>query len=144
MKWEPHQYQVDALKFMYQHCNAGLFLDPGMGKTSTTLALIDFLRTKKEVNRVLIVAPLRPLYKVWPSEIKKWDQFKHLGYTILHGDKKDDNLNLIKDIYLINPEGLKWFFANKGLQKIKADMLVIDESTKFKDYSTARFKLLKP
>jgi SNF2 family DNA or RNA helicase len=30
------------------------------------------------------------------------------------------------------------------MNKINPDMLVVDESTKFKDYSTARFKLLKP
>src|SRR4029079_10372497 len=48
------------------------------------------------------------------------------------------------DIYIINPEGLKWFFAAGGMDKVKPDMLVVDESTKFKDYSTARFKLLKP
>jgi SNF2 family DNA or RNA helicase len=144
MKWEPHTYQIEALKFMYQRRHAGLFLDPGMGKTSSTLALVSYLRERSEVDRVLIVAPIRPVYKVWPSEIKKWDDFKHLSYTILHGPEKDKNLNKVSDIYLINPEGLKWFFENKGLDKIRADMLVIDESTKFKDYSTSRFKLIKP
>jgi len=84
------------------------------------------------------------MYKVWPDEIKKWDEFKHLSYTILHGEDKDDRLNAITDIYLINPEGLKWFMQKGGMDKLQPDMLIVDESTKFKDYSTARFKLLKP
>jgi SNF2 family DNA or RNA helicase len=84
------------------------------------------------------------MYKVWPDEIKKWTDFNHLSYTILHGEDKDANLNKVCDIYLINPEGLKWFFANNGLNKVDPDMLIVDESTKFKDYSTARFKLIKP
>jgi len=144
MKWEPKQYQMDALKFVLGHSNCGVFLDPGMGKTSVSLAAATYLRDKEHVDRILIIAPIRPMYKVWPDEIKKWDDFGHLSYTILHGEDKEDNLNLICDIYLINPEGLKWFFAVKGLDKIAPNMLIIDESTKFKDYSTARFKLLKP
>ena len=142
--WTPQPYQVDALKFLIKQPGGGLLLDPGMGKTSITLAGITFLRNGLHVNRVLIIAPIRPMYQVWPNEIKKWTDFNHLSYTILHGDDKDAALNRISDIYLINPEGLKWFFQNDGLKKIGADMLVIDESTKFKDYSTARFKLLKP
>jgi len=38
MNWTPQPYQMDALKFIYQNCNSGIFLDPGMGKTSVTLA----------------------------------------------------------------------------------------------------------
>lgn len=144
MKWSPKPYQFDAVKFLLQNCNAGIFLDPGMGKTSVTLATVAHLRATGHVGRVLIVAPIRPMYKVWPDEIKKWDEFKHLSYTILHGDRKDEALNKISDIYLINPEGLKWFNDKNGWSKLAPDMLVIDESTKFKDYSTARFKLLKP
>jgi SNF2 family DNA or RNA helicase len=144
MKWEPKPYQFQALRFLMERPHAGIFLDPGMGKTSTTLANIVTLLRGHHISRVLIIAPIRPMYKVWPDEIKKWDEFKHLSYTILHGDEKDKALNKISNIYLINPEGLKWLMQNKGLEKIKPDMLVIDESTKFKDYSTARFKLLKP
>jgi SNF2 family DNA or RNA helicase len=142
--WIPKPYQFEGVKFMLKNANCGLFLDPGMGKTSATLATISHLRATGHINKVLIIAPIRPMYKVWPDEIKKWDEFKHLGYTILHGDDKDDRLNRITDIYLINPEGLKWFFQKNGMDRLRPDMLVVDESTKFKDYSTARFKLLKP
>ena len=142
--WIPKQYQVAALKFIYQNCNSGIFLDPGMGKTSTTLALISTLRKTKQCKGVLIIAPIRPLYKVWPDEIKKWDEFKHLKYTILHGPEKDAKLWELSDVYLLNPEGLKWFVQSDGFKKLNIDVLVIDESTKFKDYSTARFKLIKP
>lgn len=142
--WTPKPYQFDALKFLLEHANGGIFLDPGMGKTSVTLALITHLRKTGHVNKILIIAPIRPLYKVWPDEIKKWDQFKHLSYSLLHGDRKDDALNQISDIYLVNPEGLKWLVQSGGLRKLNPDMLVIDESTKFKDSQTARFKLIKP
>ena len=144
MKWTPKPYMLEAVKWGMEHANCGLLLDPGMGKTSSTLTLIDILLQKKVITRVLIIVPIRPMYKVWPDEIKKWDHLQHLSYTILHDDDKDARLSNVSNIYLLNPEGLKWFLANKGMEKVKPDMLVIDESTKFKDYSTARFKLLKP
>lgn len=144
MKWQPKKYQFEAVKFLLEHCNAGIFLDPGMGKTSTTLTAIDIFNQRKVAHPVLLIAPIRPMYKVWPDEIKKWDHVSHLKYVILHGDEKDKRLNEPADIYLLNPEGLKWFMAANGMEKIKPEVLVIDESTKFKDYSTARFKLLKP
>jgi SNF2 family DNA or RNA helicase len=143
-EWVPKKYQFEAVKFMFEHANCGLLLDPGMGKTSSTLTAIDHFRKSGNINRVLIIAPIRPMYKVWPDEIKKWNHTKHLSYTILHGSDKDQKLKDVSDVYLLNPEGLKWFLAAGGMQKLSPDMLVVDESTKFKDYSTARFKLLKP
>jgi SNF2 family DNA or RNA helicase len=140
MKWAPKPYQVAALKFIFQNGGSGIFLDPGMGKTSTTLALISSIKERP----VLIVAPIRPMYKVWPDEIRKWDDFSHLKWTILHGEDKDKRLQEVSDIYLINPEGLKWFSYMKGFEKLKPKVLIVDESTKFKDSSTSRFKLLKP
>ena len=136
--WTPKSYQIDALKFIMRTPHCGIFLDPGMGKTSTALAAVTHLRGNFAVGPILIIAPIRPMYKVWPDEIKKWTDFNHLSYTILHGELKDDNLNLKCDIYLINPEGLKWFMAKDGIKKLGVEMLIIDESTKFKDYSTAR------
>jgi SNF2 family DNA or RNA helicase len=115
-----------------------------MGKTSVSLAVSIVLKRKGEIGPILVIAPIRPMYMVWPKEIAKWDEFKHLSYTILHGDEKDDNLNKMVDIYLINPEGLKWFMKMGGMEKIKPELLIVDESTKFKDYATARFKLMKP
>jgi hypothetical protein len=92
---------------------------------------------------MLIVAPLRPALKVWPDEIKKWADFEGLTYAVLHGAVKDYNLSCDVDIYIINPEGLLWLFD--PLRKYpKFDVLCIDESSKFKDSTTKRFKLLKP
>ena len=43
-RWTPHKYQMKALKWQLQKaCNA-LFLDPGLGKTSITLAAIKYLK----------------------------------------------------------------------------------------------------
>lgn len=123
--------------------SVGLFLDPGMGKTSTCLMAFRILRDKKLVRKALIIAPLRPCYKVWPDEMKKWADFADLTYTILHGSSKEASLTHNADVYIINPEGLKWLFA-PGRKRPEFDVLIVDESTKFKDSTTQRFKALKP
>ncbi len=83
------------------------------------------------------------MYKVWPDEIKKWTDFEGLTYAILHDDVKEYNLEAEADIYLINPEGISWLFANTK-NRPEFDILCIDESTKFKNSTTQRFKSLKP
>ena len=87
-------------------------MEPGLGKTSITLEVISQYIKEGLVSKVLIIAPLRVCYNVWPNEIKDWANFNHLRCCILHGKDKDKLLESDDyDIYLINPEGLKWLFA---------------------------------
>jgi SNF2 family DNA or RNA helicase len=133
--WQPHDYQLRAVQWLLDRRHAGLFLDPGLGKTSTVLAALTVLR-----KRALIIAPLRVCYSVWPREVEKWADFSHLSVAILHGTKKEAALARKADIDVINPEGLKWLLKR---QHERYDILVVDESTKFKHVHTQRFKLLK-
>jgi hypothetical protein len=91
---------------------------------------------------MLVIAPLHVCYNVWPREVKKWDNFNHLRVEILHGKDKAAALARDADVYVINPEGLQWLFASSTKRK-KWDILCVDESTKFKDSSTKRFKLMR-
>ena len=134
-----HSYQKDGLDWILRHKASGLFFPPGLGKTLVTLSAIKILIDHEEgIDRILIIAPLRVLYMVWPLEIAKWGFDFSVG--MLHGKDKDTTIRQKHDIYLINPEGLKWLFTKHSR---KFDMLVIDESTMFKNYSSARFKLMK-
>lgn len=141
--WKPHFYQKKAVKFMLEHACAGMFLEPGLGKTSITLAVLKMLKKEKIAAKTLIIAPLRVCYSVWPREVAKWDDFKDLKVTILHGKDKEKNLDRAADIYLINPEGLAWLLA-RNFKRLGFDVLVLDESSKFKATNTQRFKLLRP
>lgn len=102
------------------------------------------LKEKGIVNKVLIIAPLRPMRKVWPDEVKKWAEFADLTYTIVHGGNKEAALAQDVDLYFINPEGIQWLFDEKRKRlRPEFDVLIVDESTKFKNSSTQRFKALK-
>ena len=70
LPFSPHKYQRKAIKFLLERGAAGLFLDPGLGKTSITLAAIKLLLKQKLIDKVLIIAPLRVVYYVLPAEIK--------------------------------------------------------------------------
>ncbi len=161
--WQPYKYMTKGVKFLLEHAAGALFLDPGLGKTSVTLAAIKILKKKKLLDKVLVIAPLLPCYKVWPVEAEKWKDFNGLTVSILHGPKKEEALKTPADIYVINPDGLEWLLQIKkekyktssGVDKVKVsvdmrrwknmgfDILVIDELSKFKHTNTARFKALK-
>lgn len=142
--WKPHGYQKQAIKFMVGQGSAGLFLDPGLGKTSTTLAAYLLLRNKGLLKRMLVIAPLRPATSVWPREVEKWTDFSGLRLSVLHGKEKSLMIQEDRDVDVINPEGLPWLFDNVSKSDWPWQMLVIDESSKFKHASTQRFKTLKP
>lgn len=146
-RWKPHGYQLTAMSYLLSNPCSGLFLDPGLGKTSTSLAVIKILKNASKTKGVLLVAPLTVVYSVWPNEITKWDNFKDITYTILHDDNKYSIWGEQKDIYIINPEGLPYLHESllnglKSGKKCPFDTLWIDESTKFKSHESSRFNLL--
>lgn len=143
--WKPHAYQKKAIKRMLEQSCLGLFLDPGLGKTSITLGAHKILIKEGIVPCVLVIAPLRVCYSVWPKEAEKWKDFEDLNVVVLHGKDKEKNLDKDADIYVINPEGLQWLLAHKNFKKkFSGASLVIDESSKFKSTNTQRFKILRP
>jgi len=147
--YTPHDYQKRGIKLLIQQACAGLLLDPGLGKTSISLAAMKLLLDKPVIKGVLVVAPLRAVYNVWPNEIEKWTEFGNLDWTIVHGDLKERQDNLWgekTDLYFINPEGVPWLVDQlKVVPKDKwpFDVLIVDESTKFKNATSKRFKALR-
>lgn len=144
--WTPRSYQAQGVKLMIQQASAGLLMDPGLGKTSCTYMALTILIQKGYIKRTLVICPLRPAYRVWPHQKDKYEEFKGLRVCVLHGKNKEALLaDPNYDIYVINPEGLDWLMAPAKLPTLKKmfDCLVVDESTKFKNPQTKRFKLLK-
>ena len=77
MIYKPHDYQQFAIDYILSHPVAALILDMGLGKTSITLTAIEkLLYDSFEVNKVLVVAPLRVARNTWSDEIKKWEHLK--------------------------------------------------------------------
>lgn len=115
---------------------AGLFLDPGLGKTRTSLTIAKALLDIQEVKRVLVIAPLRVVYNVWPAEIMDWGF--DLSHIVLHG-QHTQAMRENCQIEIINPEGLVKLDGIKN----RWDIVFVDESTKFKNFTSERMKFFK-
>ena len=143
MKFNPYDYQDYAINFIKNNLVAAVFLDMGLGKTVIALSAIKDLIKENKVNRVLVIAPLRVAKNTWPSEIEKWDHLTDLSYSIIVGTEKErkDALKKKADIYIINRENVEWLISKSGFY-FDFDMVVVDELSSFKSWSSKRFKAL--
>lgn len=72
MRYQPHDYQEYATRFIIEHPAAAVLLQMGLGKSVITLTAIQELALERfEVSRVLVIAPLRVARDTWPAEIQK-------------------------------------------------------------------------
>ena len=134
-----HQYQQEIISKAQSVPKLGLFLPPGLGKTAITLTII----AEQMQGKTLIIAPKRVAETVWDTEVKKWEHLSHLTTSKIIGNstQRMAGLNAEADIYLINLENVAWLCGLSD--KLVFTNLVIDESSRFKDPSTKRFKALK-
>lgn len=142
MEYKPHDYQKYATEFILTHPVAAVILQMGLGKTVCTLDAINQLMYDSfEIRKVLVIAPLRVAKVTWSDEIKKWDNFSHLRYSIAVGTEKERiaALNADADIYMINRENVQWLVEKSGIP-FEFDMVVIDELSSFKNWNSKRFK----
>ena len=144
MKYIPHDYQKYASEFIEKHMTAAVFLDMGLGKTIITLSAVNNLCLDTfEVQKVLVIAPLRVARDTWKAEIEKWEHLKHLKYSVVIGTETERlaALNTPADIYIINRENVVWLVEDSGFP-FNFDMVVIDELSSFKSHRSKRFKSL--
>jgi len=144
-----HNYQLRASAHICAHPGSMIWMDMGLGKTVVTLTAINQLRTFGQINKVLIVAPLRVCETVWEQEAKAWAHTCHLNFSHVTGPAATRAQRLRKpltDIFLINYENLEWLseqlnhhYVNKGL-RLPFQMVVWDEVSKMKTSTTKRSK----
>lgn len=139
-----HDYQRRAVEFVKDTANCALWIDPGLGKTITTLTALSDLFAEFEVNKVLIVAPLRVAQSVWRQEIERWPHVSHLKAVSLCGPAKVRMKAVHEDaqIYIINREQLAWL-SDYWKENWPYDTVILDEASSFKSAKSQRFKSLR-
>lgn len=145
MIYHPHQFQLYAEKHVIDTPYCGLFMDMGLGKTVVTLSAIDkLIYGDMSVRKVLIIAPLFVAETVWIDELQKWDHLHHLRISLVLGSQKERlaALQSKSDIYVINRENVSWLVTYYS-SAWPFDMVVIDESSSFKNHQAQRFKALR-
>lgn len=143
LNFVPKKFQTAVIKFMISHGAAAVFLDPGLGKTVCSIYSYDILRKKRLVKKALIVSSRRIIHNVWPKEIAKWGF--PLTHAIVHGGphKRKAALAQDVDIHLTNYDSLAWLASQPKSKLPDWDVLIVDESTKFKSPKSLRFRSLK-
>lgn len=145
MKFVPHSYQQYAIDRIEMDPCIGLFLDMGLGKTVITLTAVNDLRYNRwAVARVLVVAPKKVAEATWCAEAAKWDHLRHLRIVPVLGplQKRIRALNTPGDIWVINRENVPWL-VDYLRNAWPFDMVVLDESSSFKNHQSKRFKAMK-
>lgn len=145
MIFKPHAYQREAIHRIEEHSAYGLFLDMGLGKTVVTLTAILHLKYGRfDVNKVLIIAPRTVAESTWQDEARKWDHLRGLRFAAILGSAKNREKALAEDadIYVINRENVTWLCEYYKF-RLPFDMLVVDESSSFKNPSAKRFRALR-
>ncbi len=144
MRYNPHEYQTYATNFILEHPIAAVLLEMGLGKSVITLTAIYELRLNRfEVQKVLVIAPLRVARDTWPAEIEKWEHLDGLTYSVAIGTEAERLAALKRPahLYLINRENVDWLITKSGVP-FDFDMVVIDELSSFKSHTAKRFKSL--
>ncbi len=139
-----HEYQVRGVEFIIQRKRCALWLDMGLGKTTTTLTALSDLIDSFSVNRILVIAPLRVANSVWKQEAANWQHLKHLNVAVCTGSERErlSALQRDADLYVINRENVPWLIKHYG-SAWPFDCIVIDEASSFKNATSQRFKALR-
>lgn len=144
MIFKPHAYQKYCINRLIADPALGLLLDMGLGKTVVTLTAINDLKYNRFlVNKILVIAPKKVAESTWSKEAAKWEHLNKLRIIPVLGTlaNRVKALNTPSDIWVINRENVQWlveYYRNAW----PFDMVVVDESSSFKNHQAKRFKAL--
>lgn len=116
-----------------------------MGKTVTTLTAVnELIYYRFQAAKALVIAPKKVAEATWQDEVRKWDHLSLLRVSTVLGSaaQRVRALAAPADVYIINRENTAWlvdYYRNSW----PFDMVILDESSSFKDRSTKRWRALK-
>jgi SNF2 family DNA or RNA helicase len=126
------------VEWVRRHARNGLWAGMGIGKTSSVLVALDWMRLLGEIdvrNPTLVVGPMRVARDTWPEEVRKWDEFRDLTIVPLTGtpDERRLKLQTVADIYTISYELAPWL-VERYLEKWPFRIVIADESDRLKGF----------
>lgn len=132
----PQPYQPIAVDFMFDHPRCNLWAGMGMGKTVSSLMVVDALDMAGITSSpTLVLGPLRVASETWPEEPAKWEQYQHLKIVAICGTlaQRQKALRTKADIYTCNYEQLEWLVETLGASW-PFRQVIADESTRLKGF----------
>ena len=140
-RYDPFAAQIETANFLSMNNRCFVLNSMGTGKTVSSLWAFDYMRSRKQVNKVLIICPLSTMERTWADEIFK--TFPHLDATVIYGTRQRRLKLLAQDahIYIINIDGIKTI-KDELAKRPDIDTIIVDEVAMFRNASTARWKEL--
>ena len=144
--FEPFEHQRITTEFIVRTSGGFVLNEMGLGKSASALWAIDYLLSKKQISKALIVAPMTTLNRVWMDEIFRL--LPHRQAVLFYGPAKKRKALYSQtpwEIGVINFEGvhvLKDLLA-KDVSDGVLDMIVIDEASAYRNSRTQRWKALR-
>ena len=135
LTFKPHDYQREAMDWLYDHPRTALWMPMGGGKTVSSLTALDALDLVDGVYPVLVLAPKRVAISTWPEEVAKWSHLKHLRVSVITGTPKQRQAALSRpaDIYTMAYDNLSWLCETLG-KDWPFVTVVADELTRLKSF----------
>lgn len=141
-RYKPMAHQRDTAAFLTLNKRAFVLSDPGTGKTLAALWAADYLMQKKQVRRVLILAPLSILHSAWLGDIGQ--SIIHRSAIVAHHAHAVRRVEMIQsnyEIVIMNYDGLP-LVADEIIKDGRFDLVIVDEANAVKSASTRRWKTL--
>jgi hypothetical protein len=132
----PRPYQTIGAQFIAENPRCALWAGMGMGKTVTSLNVLDILyNLVGESDPTLILAPLRVARDTWPDETQKWGHLRGMEIIPIVGsaDERKAALRRRGLVYSINYENLPWLVEQLGTRWPFANVIA-DEATRLKSF----------
>lgn len=124
--------------------SVAILAEMGTGKTLISIGIAGYLYLQKEINKLLIVAPLS-ITKVWEEEFQKFADFDY-QLEVLEGPTKEKSETLRNlfgtklQVAVVNYESC--WRMEKEIALWKPDMIICDESSKIKNPQAKQSKAL--
>lgn len=143
---EPYQHQLTAINRCVDRDAYGLFFEQGTGKTFTAISIVRLKwRQHRAPLRTLVICPSIVVYN-WEREFQAFSpEAVHSHVQVLTGVKKKRIKQYEtpgKSIFITNTEAVNTAFWKEYIAKGKWDIIVLDESHRFKTHNAKRTKEL--
>lgn len=152
---EPYAHQRAGLEFLTHVGSGALLWEMGLGKTKTAIDYAEWLLRKLEADinagrvgsgfqmRVLVIAP-KTVCRNWMAEIAK--HAGHADFEFLADGSLAARARFVVEsqrLYtIVNCEALSHKVMADALRSVRWDLVIADESTRFKTPNAARTKTL--
>jgi superfamily II DNA or RNA helicase len=126
-RFKPMAHQQETASFLTLNRRAFVLSEPGTGKTLSALWAADYLMTRGDVRRVLILCPMSIMHSAWMQDIG--NSVIHRSAIVAHHAQASRRIEAVQeghDIVITNYEGLD-LISTEVKNDGRFDLVIVDE-----------------